>query len=274
MMLDPFLKSQPARYRHELPSCEASYWIFVREGRLHLETPGGRWAAGGGMGVVLPKGSKATLWTGERRGYRGVSLTVLGETGAPDRARILPLSEELRMLVDLLHSALSRPGERSVVYLRHLASALLLAARGRTEDSSEGDAPSYAQHVVSRMEGALTASVYGGQDLGPLLGGLGLSPRQCARLFEARHGCSPKAWQLRLKLADAKRWLSDPDTHVGTVAAELGFASPQHFAAFFRRQTGQTPRAWRSNPDRPEGARSKQGGARPGGVSAGEPPHT
>jgi len=37
----------------------------------------------------------------------------------------------------------------------------------------------------------------------------------------------------------------DPSVRIVELAIELGFASSQHFAARFRRETGKTPSEWR-----------------------------
>ncbi len=73
---------------------------------------------------------------------------------------------------------------------------------------------------------------------------LGLSVRQLQRELgeqgtsfreEARYALTKRAQQL----------LADPTQKVSSIAMELGFSTPQHFATAFRQATGETPTAWR-----------------------------
>jgi AraC-like DNA-binding protein len=56
------------------------------------------------------------------------------------------------------------------------------------------------------------------------------------------------------RLAEAQRRLRASDDPLTVIALEVGFASPQHFSALFRRAVGESPSAWRarhrtSNPE-------------------------
>lgn len=74
---------------------------------------------------------------------------------------------------------------------------------------------------------------------------LGLSPRTLQRrLSEA--GTSFEAELMGARLREAQRRLLDTDDALTTVALDVGFASPQHFSASFRRYAGETPSAWRA----------------------------
>ena len=42
----------------------------------------------------------------------------------------------------------------------------------------------------------------------------------------------------------------DPSARITDLALSLGFASSQHFAARFRRETGKTPSEWRASGNR------------------------
>ena len=72
---------------------------------------------------------------------------------------------------------------------------------------------------------------------------LAMSPRSLQRqLAGAATRFRDELRAARLRRA---KTLLDGDRKLAAIAAEVGFASPQHFATWFRRQTGCSPRAWR-----------------------------
>lgn len=85
----------------------------------------------------------------------------------------------------------------------------------------------------------------GGVTLPQAARALGLSPRTLQRQLQAER----TTFQGELHLARvlrAQELLRDTDDKVHAIAADLGYARPQHFTAVFRRLTGQTPGAWRA----------------------------
>jgi AraC-like DNA-binding protein len=75
--------------------------------------------------------------------------------------------------------------------------------------------------------------------------GLGLSVRTLQRRL-SEHGTSFEALQQDTRIAEAKRRLRETDASVTTIAFDLGFRTPQHFATVFRKKTGRTPSEWRT----------------------------
>jgi AraC-like DNA-binding protein len=78
-------------------------------------------------------------------------------------------------------------------------------------------------------------------DVATLAQDLKISPRhltnQCQRLF----GLSPAKLLLHMKLARAEEMLRHQSLRVKEVSEKLGFATPYHFSAVFRRVRGQPP---------------------------------
>jgi LacI family transcriptional regulator len=74
---------------------------------------------------------------------------------------------------------------------------------------------------------------------------LAISPRQLQLRFDKAlgHGISDEI--RRLRLARAKRLLTNPDIAIGSIAEQCGFGRPQLFNAVFRRETGMTPSHYR-----------------------------
>lgn len=74
---------------------------------------------------------------------------------------------------------------------------------------------------------------------------VGLSPTYLTRLFTRQIGVSPARYQANLRIGRAEMLLTETDRSITTIASELGFSSPQHFATVFRCHTGRTPRELR-----------------------------
>jgi AraC family transcriptional regulator len=67
------------------------------------------------------------------------------------------------------------------------------------------------------------------------------SPTQLRRVFRAARGTTPKAAITAWRIDEAKRLLAAGRWTATQVAARVGFATPQRFAAVFRRVVGATP---------------------------------
>ncbi|MDX9868281.1 MAG: AraC family transcriptional regulator, partial [Kiritimatiellia bacterium] len=72
-----------------------------------------------------------------------------------------------------------------------------------------------------------------------------LSPCMLARLFKQATGLPPHSFLLGCRIRRAQGLLQSTRQSISRIAADLNFASPQHFAMHFKRETGITPTAWR-----------------------------
>jgi AraC-like DNA-binding protein/ligand-binding sensor protein len=73
----------------------------------------------------------------------------------------------------------------------------------------------------------------------------GMSVANLERRFRADVGMSPLTYQRSLRLIEAKQLLLATDTPIKSIAYELGFANPRHFADVFRKTTGVSPVQYR-----------------------------
>ena len=85
-------------------------------------------------------------------------------------------------------------------------------------------------------------------DLERLAAMAGLSKFHCHRLFKQATGVSPAKYQMNARMNDARRRLRETRQSVVSVALDLGFSSPSHFAQVFRRETRMTPGEYRRQP--------------------------
>jgi len=72
-----------------------------------------------------------------------------------------------------------------------------------------------------------------------------LSASTISMLFKRETGMTPHEFLVTCRIRKAIDILKSSDTPITRLALELGFSSSQHFAARFRRETGQTPRELR-----------------------------
>lgn len=78
-----------------------------------------------------------------------------------------------------------------------------------------------------------------------LAGRAGMSPRNFARVFKVRVGCSIGGYVTTVRIGAAKRLLEDPGLQLEQVAAQTGFGSAETMRRAFWRATGVSPSGYR-----------------------------
>lgn len=73
----------------------------------------------------------------------------------------------------------------------------------------------------------------------------GMSRYQFIRAFRAETGMTPHAYQLNVRINQARRWLQ-AGHDMADIAYRLGFADQSHFQRVFKAHTGVTPGCYRS----------------------------
>jgi len=73
-----------------------------------------------------------------------------------------------------------------------------------------------------------------------------MSPYHFARLFKGSTGVPPHRFVVRQRIARARGVLATPELSVAQVSRMVGFRTPSHFTAVFRRVLGTTPGAYRT----------------------------
>lgn len=74
----------------------------------------------------------------------------------------------------------------------------------------------------------------------------GMPSRTFRRLFTANFGISPAKFVQEERIVHAKRWLAETDLPLWAIAENLKFSSEFYFMRAFKRETGQSPGAWRT----------------------------
>ncbi len=82
----------------------------------------------------------------------------------------------------------------------------------------------------------------------------GISAHHLVECFTREVGVSPRQYLLSVRVQTAREMLSGTDIAVTDLALELGFSSSQHFAATFKRLTGETAVGYRGRMGRERGS--------------------
>ncbi|MDB5664597.1 GlxA family transcriptional regulator [Cypionkella sp.] len=95
--------------------------------------------------------------------------------------------------------------------------------------------------AIARMEATLDAP----ETTAQLASAIGLSLRRLEQIFKQNLGQPPATYALGLRLAAARRMITDTRHPLAEVALRCGFSSPSTLARAFRREFGISPRAIR-----------------------------
>ncbi len=158
--------------------------------------------------------------------------------------RIFAGTKEIRALFKrlfMLYDGLPGRSAERVVRIRAAVIGLLLAI---VEAARTTTALRSADRVVEAIE-AMKADLAHEWTTDELMTRVGCSASKLLSAFKQQTGVTPHAFLIACRIARAKERLAAGSKPIASIAAELGFATPQHFANHFKLATGMTPREWR-----------------------------
>ncbi|HIS78036.1 MAG TPA: helix-turn-helix domain-containing protein [Candidatus Caccousia stercoris] len=241
------------RYRIDRDRSPVLCLEYVIAGRGHVEVGGRSFDPQAGDVYLLPMGLhhryrsdpadpwkkiwmnvRGTLCADLLRAYR------LGETYHVPACPLLPLFEEF---VSVCAGPPADPWEleRRCSLLLHDILSRVRASLSILPDSPPGPAEQ-ARELLDR-------SLYEPVTVDDLAAAVGLSPSQLTRVFSARFGVTPYRYLLSRRLETARLLLRGTALPVREIAFRLCFSDEHYFSSLFRRKTGQTPSAYRRNPE-------------------------
>ena len=198
------------------PKGMSKYWLLLR-----IPAPRER---------ILGLSAKETAWLVQE-------LTHLPQ-------RLFAGTKEMRALFKrlfMLYDNLPRRSAERVVRIRAAVTELLLAL---VEAAHTTKALRSADRIAEAIE-AVKANLTHDWTLEELATRVGCSASKLLSAFKQQTGAPPHAFLISCRIARAKEMLAAGPQTVASVASDLGFATPQHFAAQFKLATGLTPREWR-----------------------------
>jgi AraC-like DNA-binding protein len=97
------------------------------------------------------------------------------------------------------------------------------------------------EHLVEGVVARMRSTVSAREPVSELAAGFGLSERRLREVFHEVTGQSPKQYYTMLRMEAARDLLRVGGLNVTQTADRLGFSSPYHFSAAFRRHFGVPP---------------------------------
>lgn len=227
--------------------------VFIFSGRGRFESAATKPAdVRAGTAILLFPGvwhryapDPGTGWSERWIELRGPVPARLQKSGAlsPSRPLVsLGKAAETEALFTRLHDRLREPGggfdpEMSAWALQLLAQLHAATRRHQT------DAP--MARVIARAEQLLAECIEAPPAMDALAKELGVAYSHFRREFKHRTGLPPKQYLLRLRLEKARRLLGNTSDSIKTIADQLGFTSPFHLSAAFKKEFGVAPARWR-----------------------------
>ena len=136
----------------------------------------------------------------------------------------------------------------SPLFLQGIAQAIAIhLARNyaATANESRSSSPSLPGYKLRQITDWMTENVAEKFNLDRLAAQAGLSKFYFNRLFKSAMGMSPSRYHITLRMDEARRLLRETKKSVVSVALDVGYANPSHFAQLFRRGTGLSPSDYR-----------------------------
>ena len=244
-----------------LPPLDHHFVSFTVQGPLHVERElGGALERGDfrrGSSLIMRAGQENT-WRWDRPTDElqlFLDPAYLADVAVEADGRVPELIDRfafedpvLRQIVHGLLDELREPGVAGALFGELAAQSLAVhllrrhcVLRPRIAHAVRGLTPSQIRrleaHVAERLAEQIT--------LDELAGIARMSRFHFAHAFTQALGTPPHRWLVARRIERAKTLLCASNLPVSEIAAAVGFASPSHFGAVFRRSVGASPRAYR-----------------------------
>jgi len=153
----------------------------------------------------------------------------------------------LNSLMERLREELMRR-HASPLFLQGIAQAIAIhLARNYAEmdKASRRGSPSLPGYKLRQITDWMAEHAAEEFSLDQLAAQVGLSKFHFDRLFKSAMGVSPSRYHINLRMDVARRLLRETKKSVVSVALDVGYTNPSHFAQLFRRETGLSPSDYR-----------------------------
>lgn len=190
-----------------------------------------------------------TGWSEYWLGFRGQDAERVMETFFEPASPIrhpAQTDEIIRLFDQLLHWLKNPVAGIEQVLASHVPLILAFLQSGSLNAGSAAmDDSQVAQVAKSRILQNISSRT----DLTELAQSLGVSYSKFRALFKDQTGYSPREFENLIKLNRARDLLQSGNYSVSGTADALGYTSVYYFSRAFKRQFGQSPRNWLSQPE-------------------------
>lgn len=172
-------------------------------------------------------------------------VTVIDKNYIDDRGIITcPGGTAIDLAIDLIrqHCGEMR-AYKGLEYLLADSEAGKKAAKSRRKP--EDKQPVYDNDLVQRAIGYMEHHLNAPVPVSDVAAFVGVQPRQLQYAFMASTRETPSAYWRKLRLDRARKLLTNSTHSIHAVAEACGFADASHLIAWFRKQYGETPSAYR-----------------------------
>lgn len=214
--------------------------------QLILYLSGEAWQTIKGRRRAARTGDLFTIPAGTPHGFslRGQSrpLCLVLDYEVEDSGRIRPAHRRMpQATLNDLHTLLARVPPKGRLTLGDYSAILAVVARLLDQTESGGTSAAAAPSTVERVRTLLRSPA----PLAEVAREAGYHPDHLNRKLKRESGLGLRALRDQLRLEKAQGALRAAPT-VAEAAVAAGFEDPNYFSRWFRRHTGQTPRAWRA----------------------------
>ena len=143
-----------------------------------------------------------------------------------------------QLLDEMMVSKGVRPGA-------HLIKPLGVETRQSTDVLAIDD------HDIAIAIRYIRKHAFEGINVDDLLREVPLSRRALESKFRSQIGRTPYEEIIRVRIERVKQLIDETDMSLSSIASQTGFSRPEHMSAVFKRQTGMTPRDYRSHGETP-----------------------
>jgi AraC family transcriptional regulator len=171
----------------------------------------------------------------------------LGADGPPLKMPHVSIDPFIREVGNALRNELSLGHALAGAALEPLATPVAIRLARRYASPAVTAAPSVGlpQHKLKRVQDYVEHHLSESILVEQLAAEVHLSPYHFARMFKKATGQPPHLYVVMRRVEKAKTLLSDSETELSHLAAQIGFRTQGHFTGVFRRYTGYTPGAFR-----------------------------
>ena len=234
--------------------------IFCAAGAGWCDLRGTRLAVRAGEALLIPRGEPhaygadaAQPWTIHWLHFNGDDAPLFLRHFPAGRPIIPVAPAAAIMLASLFNEAattvagghLERPLIHLALWLRHLLGVLLFQNASYVPESRASATKDFAP-LLDFMQQRLAQPV----GLAELARAARLSPAHLSSLFREQMGLPPVAYHTHLRIRRACHLLESTTLTIAETAHASGYDDPYHFSRVFRRETGVSPRHYRTQRER------------------------